>query len=93
MNDEDKGKYCAYKNKCSYGCFQAGRRHRFLTFLLQSTITTSMKTTTKHTAPINPVEKTKVEADPKAAPENEHDKELDRRKKTGVTIDPKTQKP
>lgn len=52
-----------------------------------------MKTTTKHTAPINPVEKTKVEADPKAAPENEHDKEAERKKRTGVTIDPKTQKP
>lgn len=52
-----------------------------------------MKATTKHTAPINPVEKKKVEADPKAAPKNKHDEELERQKRTGVTIDPKTQKP
>lgn len=52
-----------------------------------------MKSTTKNTAPINPVEKTKVEADPKAAPKNKHDRELERRKSTGVTIDPKAPKP
>jgi hypothetical protein len=52
-----------------------------------------MKNTTKHTAPINPVEKSKVEADPKAAPANKRDEEFERKKRTGVTIDPKTQKP
>jgi hypothetical protein len=67
-------------------------RHRFLIFYYNQ-YNTSMKATTKHTAPINPVEKTKVEADPKAAPANKHDKESERRKRTGVTIDPKTQKP
>ncbi|MBT1688092.1 hypothetical protein [Dawidia soli] len=52
-----------------------------------------MKSTTKHTAPINPVAKDKVEADPKAAPKNQRDEELERKKRTGVTIDPKTSKP